>query len=413
MKRVRATIGLATAGVMMASMSLAATAHQATAAPAHASVTLNVASWSAAVQEENAVKKLLADFTKKTGIKTNYQVINGDYPTAMKARITAGTAPDVFYLNSDVAQDFIQTNQIHNLDFLKKDKAYNFKDLFPSLVKGFTWKHHVYAIPKDQSTLAIYYNKDMFSAAGISKPPTTWAEFTSDACKMTDKSKHIYGAVISADIARFWPFVYAAGGSVFNKDRTKVVIDNPGAKAALTFYAGLVQKGCAALPSDVGASWNGDAFDKGLAAMVFEGNWLTQPTIQSAPNMHWGIAALPKGPKTYGNLAFTAAWAMYAKTKHFSEASKLITFLTDANGEKLWDKLADYLPARKSVKYPASSKVFMQQVKYAKDYFFPPHGTTMGTPMDNDIQKVMQGQMSVADALSDMQQQGNTALNAP
>jgi hypothetical protein len=33
--------------------------------------------------------------------------------------------------------------------------------------------------------------------------------------------------------------------------------------------------------------------------------------------------------------------------------------------------------------------------------------------MDTDIQKVMQGQMTVSAALSDMQTQGNTALNAP
>ena len=385
----------------------------ASAAPSQASATLNVASWSAAPQEENAVKKLLAAFTAKTHIKTNYQVINGDYPTALKARITAGTAPDVFYLNSDVAQDFIQTGQIHNLDFLKSVNGYDFNQLYPSLVEGFMWKGSVYAIPKDQSTLALYYNKDMFKAAGISKPPTTEAQFTVDACKLTDKKKHIYGAVISADIARWWAFVYAAGGSVFNSNQTKVVIDNAAAKQSLAWYAGLVKMGCAALPSTVGATWNGDAFDKGLAAMVFEGNWLTQPTQQTAPNMHWGITYLPKGPKGYGNLAFTAAWAMSAKTAHFAEASKLVEFLTDANGEKLWDTYSGYLPARKDLSYPSADKVFMEQVKYSKDFFFPPHGTTMETPMGNDIQKAMQNQLTVSAALSDMQKQGNTALNVP
>lgn len=412
MKSVRVLINVVVATLVVATVALSGRSFVA-AAPVKASVTLNVASWSAAPQEEAAVKKLLAAFTKKYHVQTKYQVINGDYPTAMKARIAAGTLPDVFYLNSDVAQDFIQTGKLHSLDFLKNEKSYDYKALYPSLVKGFMWKGHVYAIPKDQSTLALYYNKDMFKAAGISKPPTTWSQFTSDACKLTNKSKKVYGAVISADVARYWAFVYAAGGKVFNGNHTKVVIDNPGAKAALTFYAGLVQKGCAALPTDVGATWNGDAFDKGLAAMVFEGNWLTQPTQQATPAIHFGIAPLPKGPKTRGNLAFTAAWAMAANTKHFKQAAELMSFLTNANGEKLWDKYSGYLPARKNVSYPKSSKVFMEQVRYSKDFFFPPHGTTMETPMGTDIQKVMQGQMSVATALSDMQSQGNTALNVP
>jgi multiple sugar transport system substrate-binding protein len=406
-------MNIAVAVVTIATLVLAGRS-AANAAPNRATVTLNVASWSATPQEENAVKKLLADFTKKYKVKTSYQVINGDYPTALKARIAAGTLPDVFYLNSDVAQSFIQTGKLHSLDFLKSVKSYNFNDLYSALVKGFEWKGHVYAIPKDQSTLALFYNKTMLKAAGISKPPTTWSQFTTDACKLTNKSKKIYGAVISADIARWWPFVYAAGGTVFNKNRSKIVIDNSGAKQALQFYAGLVQKGCAALPTTVGASWNGDAFDKGLAGMVIEGNWLTQPTQQATPKISFGIAPLPKGPKGYGNLAFTAAWAMAGNTKHLKESEELMEFLTNASGEKLWDQLSGYLPARKSVSYPADGKVFMEQVKYSKDYFFPPTGeNAISTSMDNDIQKVMEGQMAVSTALSDMQQQGNTALSAP
>jgi len=412
MKRFRTLVSVTIAAVMVLSVTLF-TGSRATAAPAHASVTLTVASWSAAVQEENAVKKLLSAFSSKYHIATKYQVLNGDYPTVMKARITAGSAPDVFYLNSDVGQDFIQTGQIRNLDFLKSVKSYNFNDLYSSLVKGFEWKGHVYAIPKDQSTLALWYNKDMFAAAHISKPPTTWAQFSSDACKLTDKTKKIYGASLSADVARWWPFVYEAGGSVFNKDRTKVVIDNAGAKQALDFYAGLVAKGCAALPSTLGAGWNGEAFGKGLAAMTFEGNWLTQPMQQTYPNIKWGITVLPKGSKGSSNLAFTAAWAMYAKTKYFKQASQLLEFLTDKQGMTLWDKYSGYLPARKSITYPSADKVFMEQVKYSKDYFFPPHGTTMTTTMDNDIQKVMQNQMTSSAALADMQAAGNRALNAP
>ncbi len=401
---------------MVAVMVLSVTAGagaRAIAAPAKASVTLNVASWSAAAQEENAVKKLLAAFTSKYHINTKYQVLNGDYPTAMKARITAGSAPDVFYLNSDVAQDFIQTGQIHNLDFLKKSKSYGYKELYPSLLKGFAWKGHQYAIPKDYSTLALWYNKTMFQAAGISKPPTTWSQFKTDACKLTNKSKKVYGAVVSADPARWLAFVYAAGGSLFNKNRTKVTIDNAGAKAALDFYAGLVKDGCAAIPSTVGAGWNGEAFGKELGAMVFEGNWLTQPMQQTYPNVKWGVTVLPKGPKTSGNLAFTASWAMYAKTKQFKAASQLMEFLTGKTGMTQWDKDSGYLPARKNVKVAPGGAVFVKQVKYSKDWFFPPHFSTALTPIGNDIQKVMQGQLSSSDALKDMQAQGNQALNAP
>src|SRR5947209_14955687 len=163
MKSSRIVVNLAVAAATVATFATAG--HTGVSAAPAKAVTLTVASWSSTPVEEAAVKKLLNAFKSKYHINYNYLVLNGDYPTAMKARITAGTAPDVFYLNSDVAQDFIQTGQIHNLDFLKSIKSYDYKALYPSLVRGFMWKGHVYGIPKDYSTLAMFYNKSMFKAA--------------------------------------------------------------------------------------------------------------------------------------------------------------------------------------------------------------------------------------------------------
>src|SRR5438270_6449536 len=201
---------------------LVTTGFRANAAPARATVTVTLAGWSVAGgSEQIALSKLLKTFQAKfKTIKVNYQVVNGDYPTVMKARITSGTAPDVFYMNSDVAQSFIQTGALMNLDSLAKDKSYGLSKVYKSLLQGYKWKGHIYGIPKDYSTLAMWYNKDQFSAAGISSPPATWAEFTTDACKLTNKAKKVYGAVVSADPARWLAFVKAAGGSLLNKTLT-------------------------------------------------------------------------------------------------------------------------------------------------------------------------------------------------
>jgi multiple sugar transport system substrate-binding protein len=316
-------------------------------------------------------------------------------------------------MNSDVAQGFIQTNQLMNLDFLKNDKSYGLNKIYKSLLKGYEWKGHIYGIPKDYSTLAMWYNKDAFSAAGISSPPTTWAQVTDDACKLTDKAKKQYGAVVSADPARWLAFVLAAGGSLFNKNQTKVTIDSSAAKAALDWYAGLVQKGCAAEPSDVGAGWNGEAFGKQLGAIVFEGNWMTNFLQTTYPNVHWGVAPLPKGPKGNGNLAFTAAYVIYRHTKHPKEAETLLKYLTSKQGETRWAQLNSYIPSRSDSKPIAGTQVFIKQVKYAQDWFFPPHFSAALTPIGNEIDKVMKGQESSSTALKNMQTAANNALFAP
>ncbi|HEX8918721.1 MAG TPA: extracellular solute-binding protein, partial [Chloroflexota bacterium] len=159
----------------------------ASAAPSYAG-SVSFGTWSSNPTEQAGQKKLVQAFENKYHINVNFQVLNGDYSTVLKARLTAGTAPDVFYLNSTDAQSFIRTGALANLDFLAKDKSFGFSEFYNSLQFGFKWKGHTYAMAKDYSPLALWYNKTLFAKAGISKPPTTWAQITADACKLTDKA---------------------------------------------------------------------------------------------------------------------------------------------------------------------------------------------------------------------------------
>jgi multiple sugar transport system substrate-binding protein len=410
MKFSRSFANLAIALLMIGSISLVSALRTA-AIPVAAAGSVSWATWSSNPTEQAGQKKLLDAFQSKYGINVDFQVINGDYNAALKARLTAGTAPDVFYVNSDHVQDYIRTGALKNLDFLKKDKTFNYSSLYKNLQAGYTYKGHVYGIVKDYSPLALWYNKALFSAAGISKPPTTWAQMQTDACKLTDKSKKQYGLSLSADPARWLAFVYQAGGSLLNKKQTKATIDSSAAKTALTYYAGLVKKGCAARPDQVGAGWNGEAFGRQNAAMAIEGNWMTSYMQQTFPSVKYGIAVLPKGPKGAGNLAFTSCYAINAHTSNLKNATTFFKYVAGKAGTAVWSHVVDYLPARKDVKPPAGSKVFVAQVKSSHDWFFPPGFADRALgPIGDDIRKVMDGSMSVNDAVSDMQSQATKAL---
>ncbi len=413
MRKLHILANIAIGAVLVLSMTLISGA-RATAAPSRATTTISFVSWSSTPVELAAVKQLITNFESKyKSIKISYTDVANNYQTVMKARMVAGTAPDVFWMNSDYNQDFIRTNQLRNLDFLKSDKTYGLNQFYKSLLSGYEYKGHIYGIPKDYSTLAIFYNKSMFKAAGISKPPTTWSQFQTDAAKLTDKSKKVYGAVISADNARWLPFVFAAGGSYLNKSLTKVTINSAAAKQALDWYAGLVQKGYAALPSTVGAGWNGEAFGRENAAMVFEGNWLTGVMQSTYPSVSYGTAPLPTGPKGAGNYAFSSAWVISAKTKHLKESTQFLKYVTGKAGMAVWSKLSGYIGSRKDVKPLPGTKVFVDQVKHSQTYFFPPGFTNALSAINTDIQKVMEGKETSAQAISDMATQANVALNAP
>jgi multiple sugar transport system substrate-binding protein len=130
--------------------------------------------------------------------------------------------------------------------------------------QGFVYHGHTYGFAKDYSTLALWYNKDLFKSAGISKPPTTWAALQSDACKLSDKSAKRYGISFSADPARWLAFVYQAGGSLLNKNQTSATINSSASKKALDYYAGMVKR--AAQPHH--RPWAQDGTVRPLAARI-------------------------------------------------------------------------------------------------------------------------------------------------
>lgn len=412
----KARLGANLIAVLAVTISIVFVGRQTASATSPRAGTVNFASWSSNPTESAALSKTLKAFTNKTHITVNFQVLNGNYPALLKTRMTAGNAPDVFYMNSDVARDFILLHTLHSLNYLKKVKSFGFNKFYKSIQEGFVYKGTTYGFAKDYSTLVLWYNKSMFKSAHISKPPTTWAQFTKDACKLTNKSKGIIGASLPADIARWLPFVYEAGGAWLNKNQNKAVINSKAALSALNFYANVYKKGCATFPSDVGAGWNGEAFGREKVAMAMEGNWMTSYMQQTFPNVKWGIADLPRGPHNHlSNLNFTAAYAMWAHTPHFKQATTLMEFLAGKQGEAVWAHNVFYLPSRSDVSAPAlpqGSKAYISQVKYSHGWFFPPgFADSALTPVNNDLMKVMKGQMSPKSALSDMQSKSQHALN--
>jgi multiple sugar transport system substrate-binding protein len=419
MKVSRSLVNIAVAAVTIGSISLVA-GLKAGAVPASAAGSVSLATWSSNPTEQAGQKKLVSSFESKYKTNIDFQVLNGDYATVLQARITAGTAPDVFYMNSDVFQHFASSSALLNLDFLKKDKTFGYNQYYKNLQFGYQYNGHVYGIVKDYSTLALWYNKDMFRAAGIKSPPSTWAQLQSDACKLTNKGNKVYGIALPADIARWAAFLIAAGGGssggggVYNKAQTKAFLSGKAAVSALQFYAGLEQKGCAQRPDQVGAGWDGEAFGHQSVGMTIEGNWMTSYMQQTFPSVHWGLAVLPKGPSgKQGNLAFTAAYSVFAHTSNKTNAIKLLDYLAGKAGTTVWSHVVGYLPARKDVKAPAITKVFSEETKYSRDWFFPPSWNAVAyTPINNDIMAVQDGKMTAAAAIADMQAKATQALSS-
>lgn len=382
------------------------------AARPQSTTTVTLAGWASTPDEPADLKKVISNFEAKyPTIKVNYEVINNNFESVMKAAFAAGNGPDVLYADEGWAQDFMRTGAFQSLTkYANADKSFHVADFYKGLVKGFSIGKNIYGFPKDYSTLGMFYNKAIFKAVHIAKPPTTLAAFAKDACtirayEVKHGNKNTYGAGLPNDQARWQPILQAFGGSVMNGAQTKPTINSPAGVKAIAYWSGLIHKGCAAEPSQVGAGWSGQMFGQVNAAMVFEGGWLLNPMQTTWPKVQYGITPLPAGPKGPGNLAFSVAYAMNAHSKHKTQAWTLLSYLTGRVGEAQWVKLFGVLPARSVLKAPTGSEVFVKGAPYAQPWSFKPGYFNTGGPnatLNNDLDSVAKGHMTAAAAAKDV-----------
>jgi len=256
------------------------------------------------------------------------------YGTLIQSALASGDYPDVFTVGQFDLPSYVDSGVLMPAG----DYIENPDDLYPGLVQAFTGADgEVYGVPKDFSTLALLYNKDLFDAAGVEYPSAEWTwddmYAAAEAITNADNAEGVVGFSAAADINRWLAFFYGNGAMIAGEDGMSGV-NSPEGVAALDFYSSFVRDGIGALPSDLnGSGWNGEAFGRGLAGMTVEGNWAIGYLNDSFPEVNWGVAEIPLGPEgTRSTLTFTEAWAVGANTDHPEEAWMLVNFLTGTEG---------------------------------------------------------------------------------
>lgn len=394
------------------------------AAPESGTVTLTVSGWTSTPAEDSLVQQNLQNFEKlHPNIKINWSPIPGDYPTKMRANVASGTVPDVFYLQPAMSSEYISSGKLLNLSpYMARDNV-KATAYYSALTNPFVCTSgQVYGLPKDWSSLGVFYNKQMFQAAGLSAPAEgwTWDDMKADAQKLTKNPgtpNSVYGIVLSADTSRWGAFLLANGGSVLNKDGTQATFNNQAGVSALNYYASFLKNNTGSLPTTVGAPWNGDAFGKQRAAMAIEGSWLIPYMASTYPNVQYGIAPLPMSPSgKRANLTFTNAWSAYSGTKHPDAAWELIKYMTGATvqASQLNDGFA--LPTLQSLSnadyftaHP-DFKVLFNAATYSYADYYGPQDAAIHTNLSNAIQEVMLGKQDAQTALNNAATQVNTSL---
>lgn len=273
------------------------------------------------------------------------------YEDKVNTAISSNTLPDILMVDGPNISNYAANNIIIPIDdyISEEDKA----DYLDSTIVQDTYDNKLFAIGPTESSVALYYNKDMLDAIGVT-PPTkledawTWDEFYDIAKKLT--TDEVSGARIIMDKGEgvtyvMEPFWVSNGTDIINAEGTTstgYLNSDKGIEAA-TYLNKFIQEGISnidPLPTE---------FYDGKAAMMLGGSWEISVLQNDYPDLNWGVTYFPvaNGGKP---VSPTGDWS-YTITKDAKDldaASTALNWLTNQEATINYAKAISKPPTRKS-----------------------------------------------------------------
>jgi multiple sugar transport system substrate-binding protein len=320
---------------------------QAPAAPAaNVSGTIRVGSWDSAEALEPFNKSIESFQKKYPDVKVQLEAVPQGYGDKMLTQFAAGTAPDVFQVGDGDVAKWTAQGVLEDLDpYISGDKGNNPLDMnvfYPAVAAIGQVEGKTYLLTKDYSPLVLYYNKDLFDAAGVKYPDDTWTwdTFLDASKKLTDPGKQ-WGVQLPdswGDLVWYRgisPIIYQNGGKVISDDgkTTTGYLNSPEVVEAVQWYVDLVKKEKVAPSKEDLAALSGvDLFQTGQVAMLWTGRWPLKD-FQKNTDLHFGTAQLPQGKERANSICW-AGFGMYSKSQNKDAAWAFLKYIAAEEGAK-------------------------------------------------------------------------------
>ena len=249
----------------------------------------------------------------------------------MHAALKAGNAPDLAQVEYQEVPGFL-------LDKGLVDLSSNGASQYQNQFTAWQWKQceyngHVYCIPQASGPMGLFYRADLFRAAGITKPPATWAEYEQDAIKIHQHNpKQYIGTMPPGNSAWFTALAWQAGAKWFGTSGNSwtVNIDNPATEKVAQYWDRLRTEGVIKTEPDFANGWYKDLQTGAITGWV-SAQWGDGILKGNAPKTagKWRVAPMPQW--TAGDNA-SANWggsstAVLADSKHVKEAEQFAVWL--------------------------------------------------------------------------------------
>lgn len=270
----------------------------------------------------------------------------GGYSDKINASVMSGDLPDVLTVDGPNIAAYAANGIIQPLADLTEDEKNQY--LTSILAQG-TYDDKLYALGAMESSVGLYYNKEILKEAGIEVPdadhPWTWSEFLDILNKLKPIMEKKNGYVLDmtfpvgeATIYYYAPFFWSNGGDLVDDTGLQVndVFNSSQNQETINYFKTLLDNG---YMSKVPVA---ELFESGRAAFKFDGAWEVNTIYNSYPDVNLGVAPyIVSDNWDGGRYTPTGSWAYAAssKTDNIAGATELVKWMSGAeSGKMLWEE---------------------------------------------------------------------------
>jgi multiple sugar transport system substrate-binding protein len=259
--------------------------------------------------------------------------------------------------------DYFSNYAKDGLLYSAADVLSNPGSLLPAFKAQGTYNGTQYGLPFTTSSRTLFYNKKIFTQAGINSAPQTWADVQADAAKITKKGDIGFGLPLGAEEAQAESLLWMLGDGGGYQTDGKYTINSAPNVTAFTFLKGLVAAGdTEPNPGTVNRTDLWKEFADGKVGMI-NGSPALIPIIQSAgvlQSSDW--TSVPIAGKTAPlttTLGVCDNVAAFKPNGHQAQIKEFLDFAYQDKYQLAFDKEYDLLPATTTAtKALASDPVF-------------------------------------------------------
>ncbi len=396
----------------------AATEAAATEAAAVEPVTIKVVSFLTYDEnKEGAEAAVVAAFqAAHPEIIVDFQLLPyADYFTSLKTWIAGGTAPDVASLDLAMLQEMAAAGSIVDLNPIIEADGYDLSAYYQSTLDMFQNNGGQFGLPASYSNVVLYYNKNLFDAAGLPYPDDTmdWETFM-EYNKALTKDTNGDGTIDVFGTSRlWWPYyMLLTGATPFNADATQCTLTD---QAAIDGFQAMVDltltDKVAPSANDLAAQDDWHMFEGGRIAMYPIGPWSISEFNDVITDFDWDATTLPSGPTGKKvTFLFGNAYSVLSSSEQQDAAFTFLKFVTGAEGDQIRQDAGFEIAPIKSVaegsflsamegKKPLNAAVFLDSALFAQSVPTHARWSEIADAISSQLDSALLGDITVPEAM--------------